>query len=598
LVRRLGTVVGLLAAVALLVSTVLALVPGFGHGIDVSDEGLYLVAADAPAPSYNYVGLWGAYLHPLFAVSGYRIDVYRAVGAVLLALAAWTASRGLGRLAFPVEADRETPDRARRRTLIFVDLAFVSASLVYYALYLVTPSYNWLVLVGVLVASGGLLPLLAPRVSRADTVLRSALVAFGTWIAFVGRPTAGVGLAFACIVVLAVASARSWRERIWSLAVAAAFGLGIVVCHLLLVMGLGDTVEAFSRTVYFTNSDATAHGFSALLRQSVDQFQLVPSGVVRVAGVAPLIGLAVLASIAVPRDRRQLAVTVSSIGAVALCAVVIAARGGFGGGPRAYSTLPFSGLALILTAGLAWLSAWLVLRRSVGDAGRRARWLAVGAYFLVAALLYSFSSNNGIVYQMHGGFVLLLVSALALMVGTVGLRGLLAVALLFALIAGVAGRTSVHQGSLVGYRTAPPSASTVEAQVSHRGAVLLLGPDYAAFYRKLDTAAAQADFVPGTPLVDLTPFSPGVGYAMGALPPTTLLLGFSPTVARWALEQQDPARWHDAWLLVAPSGPRAIDPATVTTAIGRSFPTDYELVATLSWPERKQTFELWRPRTR
>jgi hypothetical protein len=40
---------------------------------------------------------------------------------------------------------------------------------------------------------------------------------------------------------------------------------------------------------------------------------------------------------------------------------------------------------------------------------------------------------------------------------------------------------------------------------------------------------------------------PGVGYLLDARPPTTILLGRSPKVMRWALKRQDEAVFHD-WL--------------------------------------------------
>ena len=587
-------------------AAVAAVAPGFGHGIDITDEGLYLVAADAPDPSYTYVGLWGDYLHPLFALVRYDIALYRALGAVLLALSALVCANGLRRMLtdWGVLAARGGRSRTFR---IALDLAVGAGALVYYALYLITPSYNWLALVGILICAGGLLPTLGRERSRSGTWRDSALLSLGAFLAFMGRPTTGVGLALlAALMVLAV-SVRPMRQRLAALLAAAAVGIVLIGLHLVFVLNWSGTANAFSEARYFTSSDVTTHSLSGLLRQSLDQIRLVPAGVWHVAGPTPLLGLAVLLVAFVPAtnpERRRRLGAAAALAAFAGCASTVLVRGGFGGGPHAARTLPFSGLALMLTAGLALAAAALVLRAEpVADPGPepelgrpRLRALAIGAFFLLAALLYAFSSNNGLIFQMHGAFLLLGLGAFSWLLGAAGARAAWATAMVFALVCGVAGVSSVREGAEFGYRTAPPAESTATSVVSHRAAELDVGPAYAAFYRDLAAAAQTSGFAQGTPLVDLTPFSPGVGYALGSTPPTTLMLGFSPTVVRWALAKQEPLRWHGAWLLLEPKGRRHVDPAAVVGVLGRSFPADYEQVATLVWPFGDQSLELWRPR--
>lgn len=611
-VARAVSLLAFAGAFGLLVAGIAALLPGFSHGIDISDEGLYLVAADAPAANYTYVGLWGDYLHPLYAGSRHDITTYRALGAVLLAVAALICARGLRYLLIswgtvPVSVGRST------RLRFGLDLVALAAALVYYALYLITPSYNWLTLVGLLLCAGGLLPILGSARGRWRDRRDAALVAGGVFVTFMGRPTAGAGLAALVSAVLLAVSVRPIRARLISVAVVAAVGVALIMLHLVFVLGWADTVNAFTETNYFVTNDSTTHGLGALLRQSLAQFALVPSGIVRVAGLTPWLGLLALAGVLVPTKWRTVRPTVVSgltLTSVVVVTLVIQRNDGFGGGPKAWRSLPFAGLAIIMTAGLALVAAstvtWWTARCETDDTSaadeagaashEQLRWLGVGAFFLGCALLYAFSSNNGIVYQMHGAFVLLALSALALSIGAVERRAVVAAIVIFALVSGVAAVSAVNQGAAFGYRTAAPSQSTERVVVSHRGASLLVGPAFADFYRQLAAAARVNGFAAGTPLVDLSPFSPGIGYALGAEPPTTLMLGFSPGVARWALAKQDLTRWHDAWLLVAATGTRRIDPTLVVGALGRSFPADYELVSSLFWPTGNQTFELWRPR--
>jgi hypothetical protein len=143
--------------------------------------------------------------------------------------------------------------------------------------------------------------------------------------------------------------------------------------------------------------------------------------------------------------------------------------------------------------------------------------------------------------------------------------------------------------------------------VTWRGARVRLAPAYAAYFKDLVGPAKAAGFVPGTPLIELTPFHLGAAVALGAAAPNTLMLGYTPSTARWALSQQDRKVWRDAWLLTATTvGSPSVDLAPwkmngqginlVISLVGRSFPADYQLVAVATWPWGHQRQELWRPR--
>jgi len=124
---------------------------GVGHGLDLTDEGLYLRSADAPGPGYAYAGLSGACLHPLFRLAGYDVATFRALGIIVLSIAALVLSYGLRRALAGNLTAAPSLRLAELLTRICLDIAIVAGAVTYYSLFLLTPSYNWLTLVGVLV---------------------------------------------------------------------------------------------------------------------------------------------------------------------------------------------------------------------------------------------------------------------------------------------------------------------------------------------------------------------------------------------------------------------------------------------------------------
>ncbi len=524
-------------------------------------------------------------------------------GAVLLVIVALATSAGVRRalaggfgdlhgLAVPVT----TLDR------VCLDLAIVSATLTYYGIFLLTPSYNWMTLIGVLLAAAGLLPLLGVEQRRRHELTAAILLALGCFLALMGRPTSGVGLALLAAVLVLLASPRPFFRRVVPLLISAVVLIICGLVHLVFFVGWADSLAITRRTQYFATHDVGGHSFGQLIQQSVHQLGLVPHGVFRMVGPAPLLGLLPLVALVVPVGRRSR--LVGTLGAIAVLAVgvTIALRNGFGGGPRVYLTLPYAGIALLITSTLVLISSVITSLASANYVPRRAialraaRAVAAGGFLAAGAILYAFSSSNGLVNQMWGAFGIFAVACIVLLVGSLGPMHVPIVAAVMALVCGMAAWSALTEGANAGYRTAPVAESTVSTQVSSRGATLSLGPEYSQALNTLRTGATAAGFTPGTPLVDLTPFSPGIGYLLGSLPPTTIMLGYSAEVAEWALAQQDQQKWHDAWVLVDSGDARSL-PTSVLSTLGRSFPDDYERVASATWPIKPaEHLELWRPK--
>lgn len=574
---------------------------GVGHGLDLTDEGLYLRSADAPGPGYAYAGLSGAYLHPLFRLAGYDVATFRALGIIVLSVAALVLSYGLRRALAGNLTAAPGLRLAELLTRICLDIALVAGAVTYYSLFLLTPSYNWLTLVGVLVCGAGVLALLGPERGSQWDLVDPAIVAFGSFLALMGRPTAGVGLWVVSVGVVLTTSARPFRQRLVALGVLSAVTVALGLFHLAFVTGWSDSLDILRQTAYFAQNDVGGHDLHSLRLATAHQMALIGPGVSAQVGVLPLLGLSVLfARLAAPRFREMVA-GVLGAAIVAIVAMRVWSRGGFGGAHTAMRMLPFAGFALLFTAAIVFAAAVALKLLPGSETSRRVvlvrsgRILAAGVFFVVSAGLYSFSSNNGIVYQLWGGFGILAVATILLVAAGLGRAALPVTAATMAAVCSVAAFSTIGRGAGGPYRMAPLAESTVRTQVTGRGATLKLSPESAAALNSLRFNAVAAGWQTGMPLVDLTPFNPGIGYLLDARPPTTILVGRSPKVIRWALALQDQTVFHETWLLVPPKPQPQL--RAVVNVLGRSFPADYQRVAAINYPFDPYPFELWRPRS-
>jgi len=108
------------------------------HGLDISDEGMYLLSAERPTVDSAFHNPFGDYTGLLYRLSFQQVWLFRVLGILILSLAGIFLARAVHRAARPDEIDKWN--------------AMTIGALVapfYYAIGLYTPSYNWLNLVAI-----------------------------------------------------------------------------------------------------------------------------------------------------------------------------------------------------------------------------------------------------------------------------------------------------------------------------------------------------------------------------------------------------------------------------------------------------------------
>jgi hypothetical protein len=565
-------------------------------GYDVTDEGFYLYAADASNKTNAANGLWGLYIGLVYRAAGYSLAGFRIAGWLLLAACAgWLGHQTSGLVSALTGRPLDVIGR------VAVVVSTVTAAQLYYALMILTPSYNWLAVCGLMLALAGVFGVLAGSKRAPVRFANATLVSLGCFLTFWARSVAGAGFWVLAQISIFMFADASRRDRLKLVAVGVSGLVVLAAVHSIAMLDPASTFQAMQQAKEFNFT----HGFSKspqdMVLDGLGQLRHAPNNLYDTARWWPLLGAAPALTTFAPAARRARMAAVAACMAVLGVGAALVLNRRFGGGAQSYIYLTPAVLALLLTAAIAW-AACAVVRRTCGDShgGLPRRALVVFGTLVIgllaAQMLYAFTSNNVLLGQMSGASVLGLLGVQLLLTAAVGRQRILLALLTFALLVPPVLSACVLSGRRHPYRDAPLAQASVPVTINRHGAQILLAADYAAYYNELVGRAKAAGFVPGTPLIDLTPFSPGVPEALGAAAPGTLLMGYTTATAKWVVSQQNQVRWRDAWLLVRRTDDAGSEVNSVTSVLARNFPADYEMVSAATYPYNGHEHQLWRPR--
>jgi hypothetical protein len=358
---------------------IVAIVIHRSQGFDPSDEAFYLISAATPGSAVARTSNFGFYLHLLREVTGGTVTGIRLGGLALLLLSTAVATWGLkGWL------PGEMSPRNRRLYHFGAWVCITSVALTYYALWIVTPSYNLLALAVALVAFGGLLSGLPVAKLRGRPVPWwrpvGGFVFMGAASVVLAdvKGTSAIGVGLLCIIILA--GVLGWRNVVgaaWSIAVGMIAGLMI---DLIVVGSPVSSVTKIGRLIHSSSFDGT-HSSTAIF----DTEFLIQT-------VCPWLVWFALATAAILVAWRWIRPWYFRSGIMAVSACVAAyilwddhARGG---------------LVTLRSDGWWWVraSSWTLLFLTA-MAPRRTRLLIIGPLVALGGVAVAFGSNNGFVHQ-------------------------------------------------------------------------------------------------------------------------------------------------------------------------------------------------------
>jgi hypothetical protein len=592
---------GLFAALALVALVLLWVIAGAvlstDRGLDVTDEGLYLLAADPPSRTAGWFMPFGWSTAPLFGVVAYDIAAFRTAGAVLLMLAGGWLGWTLVCLVAP--RDFSLGLRARGE-LVIEGLAVgtgMMVTLLFYGNFLRTPGYNWVNFLGILVAAGGVTTLISLRrgglPSRPNSVLlwlAAAAAALGLFFTIPAKPsTAPLLLVLAlCLLIAWLGPRRGATAMIMILIML----LGWLLVALATTWWPLEFLSVFTRGVNMP-APAESHTLAGALRDLLS----VPNSFAialwnssyEYLGLL-IIGLVVQA-IPVATGKRMQLIRIIGFALSVLAGWLLA---------------DLVGLLILLIAVILFLARLPESSPIRDTTGLSVPWRlgTLLVFIVMLPFVFGFGSTAGSFDAAVAAAGVLVIAAVTA-AGGIGTSRMRLMAMgtisLFALLSVVSTLAFARQHP---YRQPPIDTQTVALEIGSKGSSLRVDPKLHILLQSLRRQAKQVGWVEGSPLVGVEwRWSSTIPYVLGATPPESLMLtlfGYDSAlpVAEYNLGPGfEGFAWKDAWLLSTAAD--SLDDASlsdieaVTDALearsGRAFPSGYLCVA------RAGSSLLWKP---
>ncbi len=571
------------------------------RGLGFRDEGLYLLAADPPSPTARWVTPFGWHTAPFFTLVGHDVAHLRTFAVCVLvavgALLGWTIGRRV--------TDDATDVHSRTMRLGLAAVGAFGAPLLTSGL-LRTPGYNWVNLVGLMLAVAGAAQAAMLHDERTwwrspRAHLAAAVLTLGVWFTVPAKPSSAplFMLAAACFL------APVMRRRTWSFAsIAVAWGLGWTVLGVVIGWWPTNFLSVLQQSARFPPLDRnqTIPGaFLDVLRTPKVAWKDLL--LLRPAAVALMIVAAVIALVARRRADSGRVLRVAPLVIAMVAAVGTAVPWPIVGEPNPpvrfdwYGTTN-AGVLLSVGALLHLLANWRHTDRPALSRG-----LAIAGLCVAGVFIFGFGSAMSIYHQAALAASLMWCAAAAV-VATVGSARLRSAAVGIS----VAAALVLVVSNVVDSRHHPFDVSAMMKQttLTRFGAhddELLLDPETADYVEGLQHLADGAGFCPGDSLIGMVwDWTATESFVLGATVPEHLILtifGYPDAASVLDATMDDLAdpQWHDAWLMTTdPADLEADDAAELRAAqdrlpdaVGRTFPDDYTTVGEVDGTQ------LWRP---
>jgi len=562
------------------------------RGIDISDEGMYLLSASSSDSNSSFHNTFGDYTGLLLKLAFNQIWLFRWFGALLLI----TAGGVLGNKLFQLG---NNPSRVRRYQYISVGS---TVGPFYFATGLITPSYNWLNIFSLVL--GGICCLWIANNREIDRLAASklALLAVAScWFGAFAKASSGPGIGLLILATLVLTKKKKQeRARIFSFSVL--YFIMFLVWHVAAIAPISTTVEKLRRGHNQLLLLDPAYGIS----RALDDFtwgikEWISKSTTQYPIISFLLAFMIASSLVQPLLRKlcwrnfRLTLYIQVFSSVALIAFFLFAfvDGLWAGYSEKYVNQMWavSGVFVISIASL------------ISNKFDCSEWPNQNEIFPVVILialsvLYAFGSGNGFVNQLTGATGLIALAGFHLLASVAKQRRTGASIATFVLLLGTLQVTREAQQNP--YRQPPRSVQKYSLEIREGFGSVYVDVQMKQLVQELRLEMETHGWNDNMRLLDLTRYSAGLVFMLGAKPPLTIIptVGGYPTVnqvAEWSISQtlMMDSEWKDAWLLLPvnaeeapPDGRPSLD---VLKTLDRTFPMDYVLVA------ESFGFAIWKP---
>lgn len=558
-----------------------------GVGFDITDEAYYLLSADQADAVSLSSSQFGHYIGVLYELVNQDIEHFRQLGVfILLAVSLW----------FSFQVKRYWVKRfgpVDRFLGIFLHLAVAVSALNYYGQWMLTPSYNWLTLVGILLTTSALLT----SATRAPIVIDFVLLGVGGALLFLSKAPAAVLIAVLAVLWFLLHQKHYQFKSYFLISTVSA------VAFLLFHAWFFDAgpIDTFNEMRNGNKSSGLlggGHSVNLIFYKLFNDVLEFPGQLTKLLGwpffFFPMF-LWIIAALQIKQAQKTQLIVAYSLFVLAAIWYFLWSRNmwsvlnaGYG-----FMAIAFTALLLVFASSLHLLPSdsqkkqivlsalplqlllfMSVFAFAIGSTRTTVQQSSLAAMFLVTSSIYSGLLIDKLISRQVFTPVILLFSSLSLL-----------------LIMSYAIYNPYRLNGDLDKQTESVSFIGNAREIK-------VEPATAQYINELKTQAAAAGWQSGELLLDLTGGSPGASVILAArVMPTPWLLGGykgSTPMVEYILAHEPTASLQNAWVLTAPEGRRKLD-LEVLKSVGLVFPDDYTQVAELLTGHRQEKQVLWRP---
>ena len=565
------------------------------RGFDITDESFYLMNFKFPLDITASYFFFGIAARPLYSLSGGNITIFRIMSILIWMFVATVTSCFTINFLSRRQAFSESLLKSPQNRFLASLLPLASGGL-YYSLWLLTPSYNWLMVVFLAVFIIGLQLFLDKQRPIWLSEIGLALLAYSSAIIFWSRAPS-VFLLFILFVIILLLMRKDWKRLLRVRSIAVGFtGFVLGIC---LPIFYGFSFEDIIRTLSQGNS------FLKLLESAeydliIKVFVIPSKKIFKIVTDNPYIRnytwLWIIPFMIIcflfRFNKDNLIKYLSCIWLLSsIVFVSISSLEGLGN----WSFTVFSIVFIFI------LCVFIIPNLHIRDRiPRIVETIIISVLLFSFSIVFAYSTSNSYgshielaSYFIFASIVLILVSLDNSRLNCIIFRSSLFILFIFISL-------QVYSKSLTPYRQKHSvwEMNHIVQVDESKNNKLLVSRETQRYINELRALAGEI-FVAKTPLIDMTGHSPGAAFLLGGRAPVFpwLLGGYpgSDISAEHILGLWSDSDLKSAWILTAESGGiRPISLSALENA-GLDFPSDYELLGTVRRPESDEIQGLWRP---
>lgn len=535
-----------------------------GYGIDFTDEGFYLNFISNPFLYSVSLTQFGFIYHPLYQLLGGDISSLRQANIVITFFLSWY----LINIFLQISKDKKTYQKMAR---LVVGCGFSAISLLEFSSWLLTPSYNSLVLQALLISSIGLaLTSTSIESSNNKKILGWVILGFGGFLVFMAKSSSALGLAVLVFAYFAFTFTTQFKMMLVALATSL---LSLCTFIFFVDSSILRFVDRIRSGIDFAGYLGGRHTLEEIVRWDEFALNTFEKNTMLVGGVL-LFSLVMLSYF-----WKKGYVHVASIFLIFCFSVHVISAGEYLANFSRFKELMIWMIIFPMIA-----MSFVVLRQKIICCLRISDWGMV-LVFLVMPYVYVFGTNNN--YWSASGSA----AFFWIVMGVILLRPLAEIkkgwsfVLPLVLATQVLSVVLLQTGWEKPYRQPQPlRLNEHSVEIGSEKSKLVLSEGYAAYLESAIALARNVGLIEGTPVIDVSGQSPAILYAIGAeaIGQAWTIGGYpgSQKLAEAALARVSCEKLSSAWLLVEDKGPRSL-PLELLESYGAMLPTHFQ--AATSW---------------